>query len=75
MPQLFIETYFSQYFWLVVILALFYYFTAQSVVPSVASALKVRAVIESSSSSEGVEGAESVSCPIKSSEFSVSKFL
>jgi hypothetical protein len=44
-------------------------------VPSVASALKVRAVIESSSSSEGVEGAESVSCPIKSSEFSVSKFL
>jgi F0F1-type ATP synthase membrane subunit b/b' len=73
MPQLFIETYFSQYFWLVVFLGLFYYFTAQSVVPSIASALKVRASIEASVEEE--EDSKTTACPVKSKEFTLTKFL
>lgn len=45
MPQLSIETYVTQYFWLVVILGLFYYYIATQIVPKIGEIKKTRAQI------------------------------
>lgn len=42
MPQLWTETYISQYFWLVAILFTFNYFFVNHVVPSIAKNIKAR---------------------------------
>ena len=40
MPQLWTETFISQYFWLLLILLTFYYFMATKVIPVIADAMK-----------------------------------
>lgn len=45
MPQLSIETYVTQYFWLVVILGLFYYYISTQIVPKIGEIKKTRAKI------------------------------
>lgn len=47
MPQLAIETYFTQYFWLIVILLTFYYLLATKILPEIAEILKTRKKIDS----------------------------
>lgn len=42
MPQLSIETWVSQYFWFLVILFIFHYFFVNSVVPTIATLIKIR---------------------------------
>jgi len=42
MPQLWTETFVSQYFWLLVILFTFYYFITTKVIPAIANAIKAR---------------------------------
>lgn len=44
MPQLAIETYFSQYFWLFVIFFLFNHFILNSYIPAIATLLKTRKI-------------------------------
>ena len=48
MPQLWTETFISQYFWLLLILLTFYYFIATKVIPIIAEAIKARQVTDSS---------------------------
>lgn len=48
MPQLWTETFISQYFWLLFILLTFYYFIATKVIPIIAEALKARQITDSS---------------------------
>lgn len=48
MPQLWTETFISQYFWLLFILLTFYYFIATKVIPIIASAIKARQITDSS---------------------------
>lgn len=43
MPQLAIETFVSQYFWLVITLFTFYYFIAARVIPVISEMIKTRA--------------------------------
>jgi hypothetical protein len=45
MPQLSIETYVSQYIWLVVLLGVFYYYIATQIVPKIGEIKKTRAQI------------------------------
>lgn len=52
MPQLAIETYFTQYFWLLVILFLFNDFILHKFIPSVAKVLKARKQTSSYESTE-----------------------
>jgi len=47
MPQLSIETFVSQYFWLIIFLFGFYYFCFMEVIPKFSEILKTRAKIES----------------------------
>lgn len=47
MPQLAIETYFTQYFWLLVIFFLFNHFILHSYIPAIATLLKTRKVASS----------------------------
>ena len=47
MPQLWTETFISQYFWLLFILLTFYYFIATKVIPIIAEALKARQITDS----------------------------
>jgi len=42
MPQLNIETFVTQYFWLIVILFGFYVIVVTTIIPSIASAIKLR---------------------------------
>ena len=56
MPQLNIETYVSQYFWLIVILFGFYYFNVTVFIPKLSSILKLRNSLESSET--GVQASE-----------------
>jgi hypothetical protein len=51
MPQLQIETYVTQYFWLVVFLFSIYYFMASTYMPKIAETLKLRKKLTSSSTS------------------------
>lgn len=46
MPQLWTETFVSQYFWLLAILFTFYYFIATKVIPNIADAIKARQVTD-----------------------------
>jgi hypothetical protein len=48
MPQLDTLTYFSQYVWLVITFASVYYFVIDLIIPSTASALKLRSKLNSS---------------------------
>ena len=50
MPQLWVETYVSQFFWLLVILFSFHYFITIFVLPKIAAALKIRKKAEVSES-------------------------
>lgn len=47
MPQLWIETFVSQYFWLLTILFTFYYFIATKVIPTIANSIKARQTTDS----------------------------
>lgn len=60
MPQLSIETFVSQYFWLIVFLFGFYYFCFIEVIPKFSEILKTRAKIESlgASSEDSAKNAE-----------------
>lgn len=49
MPQLWIETWVTQYFWLLVILFFFHFFMVNKVIPSIASILKIRKQLSSNS--------------------------
>lgn len=42
MPQLAVETFFSQYFWLVTVLLIFYYYTTAIVIPNISEIVKTR---------------------------------
>jgi len=42
MPQLWIETWVGQYFWLLVVLFLFHFYMVNSVIPTIATILKIR---------------------------------
>jgi len=55
MPQLWTETFVSQYFWLVVILFTFNYFFVNHVVPSIAKNIKAR---KKTAALEGLETSE-----------------
>lgn len=58
MPQLAIETFVSQYFWLITILMAFHYVVSNSVIPNVVTTLRARKVTTSDSSdSEATESA------------------
>lgn len=46
MPQLWTETYVAQYIWFIIILLIFYFFVATKVIPSIANAIKIRQVSE-----------------------------
>jgi len=53
MPQLWIETWVGQYFWLLVILFLFHVFVAQKVVPTIATLIKIRKTLGSQDELDG----------------------
>jgi len=55
MPQLWTETFVSQYFWLLVILFTFYYFISSKVIPTIAETLKARQIVENK---EGIENTQ-----------------
>jgi hypothetical protein len=57
MPQLAIETFVSQYFWLLVFLVTFHYVTSNVVIPNVVTTLRARKVV--ASDSEETEASES----------------
>lgn len=46
MPQLWTETFVTQYFWLLAILFTFYFFIATKVIPTIAEAIKARQLTE-----------------------------
>ncbi len=48
MPQLWTETFITQYFWLLLILLTFYYFINTKVIPIIASNIKARQISDSS---------------------------
>lgn len=47
MPQLSIETYITQYLWLVIVLGVFYYYISTQIVPKIGEIKKTRARISS----------------------------
>ena len=49
MPQLWTETFVTQYFWLVVIILGFYYIAITEIIPQIAFTLKIRKELEVSS--------------------------
>lgn len=55
MPQLNIETFVTQYFWLIVVLFGFYIVVVTAIIPSIASAIKLRKKL---TIAEEIEGAE-----------------
>jgi hypothetical protein len=59
MPQLNIETFVTQYFWLIVVLFGFYVVVVTAIIPSIASALKLRKKLSMADSAEGA-GASAV---------------
>ena len=60
MPQLSIETYVTQYFWLVVILFTFYYLSATKFLPKIAELLKTRKKIESEASNVSLSSVDNI---------------
>ena len=57
MPQLNIETFVTQYFWLIVVLFGFYIVVVTAIIPSIASAIKLRKKL-TVSDEEGVSASE-----------------
>jgi len=55
MPQLWTETFVSQYFWLLVILFSFYYFISSKVIPTISETLKARQIVENKETIEPVQ--------------------
>jgi hypothetical protein len=55
MPQLAVETYFSQFFWLFIIFFLFNDFILHKFIPSIATIFKVRKLTSSTSAIENKE--------------------
>lgn len=53
MPQLSIETFVTQYFWLVVTLMVFYFLAVTQILPKIGNILKTRQEIESASTGAG----------------------
>jgi hypothetical protein len=53
MPQLAIETFVSQYFWLITSIMAFHYVVSTSVIPNIVTTLRARKVTSSSDDSEG----------------------
>jgi hypothetical protein len=60
MPQLAIETFISQYFWLVFFLGIFHQITTNTIIPNIVMTLKARAAVESGASEEGSANANIV---------------
>ncbi len=61
MPQLAIETFVTQYFWLVVILFTFYYISAAIIIPKISTIIKTRNKLSAVSSSlDQVESSNTV---------------
>lgn len=60
MPQLAIETFVSQYFWLLVFLITFHYITSNVVIPNVVTTLRARKVSASESSETEASESESL---------------
>ena len=59
MPQLNIETFVTQYYWLIVVLFGFYIVVVTAIIPSIASALKLRKKLTlSDDAPEGVSASE-----------------
>lgn len=58
MPQLWTETFVTQYFWLVVILFGFYYLAVTEIIPQIAFTLKTRKELESNSQSSSTNKVE-----------------
>jgi hypothetical protein len=54
MPQLWIETWVTQYFWLVIILFLFHFYITNNVIPGIATVFKIRKTLGKDASSEDV---------------------
>jgi len=52
MPQLSIETFISQYFWLVVVLMMFHFIVSSTIIPNIILTLKAREVVEESSADD-----------------------
>lgn len=53
MPQLNIETFVTQYFWLIVVLFGFYIVVVTAIIPSIASAIKLRKKLTTTEGEEG----------------------
>jgi hypothetical protein len=77
MPQLAIETFFSQYFWLVIFLSVLYYLIVSNLIPNVGSTIKIRELIELEFSDLEDKGPSfsSIIVTIKETNFSILKFL
>jgi len=63
MPQLSIETYVTQYYWLIVILGFFYYYISTQIVPKIGEIKKTRAKIAAETpiaGEKGVNGAQNL---------------
>ena len=52
MPQLAIETWVGQYFWLLVVLFLFHFFMVNQVIPTIATLFKIRKTLGKTDSEE-----------------------
>jgi hypothetical protein len=55
MPQLNIETFVTQYFWLIVVLFGFYIVVVTAIIPSIASAIKLRKKLTMTEATQGSE--------------------
>lgn len=69
MPQLWTETFVTQYFWLLIILFTFYYFILNQVIPRIAESLKSRQLTEEAntktSEEDEVTNTSALFAPIK----------
>lgn len=60
MPQLSMETFISQYFWLVVVLMMFHFIVSSTIIPNIILTLKARETADSGNTEEAGPGASSV---------------
>jgi len=60
MPQLAIETFISQYFWLLFFLGIFHQITTNSIIPNIVMTLKARTAVESGEEEEASANANTV---------------
>lgn len=59
MPQIALETFVTQYFWMLIILGFFYYFVANTVLPQIALIYKTRKTLEDSSITSDKDSSDS----------------